>query len=254
MSSDGRALHFDDPPLVEAALALEFAPIKGWGAQYYGLFWQAFRDNFPRFQTQAPLLNVGAVPPQFGNPFGEFIRCWLTDESGNRLIQLQYDRIIYNWRRISGAEEYPHYDSVRDEFSHIWDRFTHFLHSEQLDYPVVHRCEVTYVNNLPSEKWQDLIRLEPLAHLLEDARAQQISVTYALPGAPESFGISLQPVIRMSDAVQLQQFQLTCSTKPESSNKDLVFAALDRGHERIIRVFTNLITEEARTQWSLKRA
>jgi len=254
MSSDGRALHFDDPPLVEAALSVEFAPIKGWGTQYYGLFWQVFRDTFPQFQTQAPLVTAGAVLPQVDNPFGELIRCWLTDRSGNRLIQLQYDRIIYNWRRITGAEEYPHYDSVRSEFSHIWDRFSHFLHSEQLGHPVAQRCEIIYVNNLPSERWQDLVRLGSIAHLSADARAQQLSVTYALPNAPESLGISLQPVIRMSDAVQLQQLQLTCSTKPESSDSDHVFAALDRGHERIIRVFTDFITEEAYDQWALRRA
>jgi len=252
MSSAPQGLHFDNPPLIETALSVEFAPIKGWGIHHYGLLWQLFRDNFPIFQAHPPIVNAGSMLPPTDNPFGEYVRGWFTDRSGNRLIQIQYDRIIYNWRRITGTEEYPHYDNVRKDFAQTWAQLSLFLRDQGLDQPIVQRCGVTYVNNLPMDQWRNGVHLGGLTNLTEPADVQNLSVNYVLPNSQESLGLVLQPVVRLTDAVQFQQFQLVSSMQPKSSGENDVLTALDRGHDWIIRVFTNFTTEEMQAQWSLK--
>lgn len=249
MSNAPQGLHFDRPPLVETALAVEFAPIQGWGIQHYGLFWREVHDRFPRFQSQAPLIDPGKPLPPSTNPFGDYVRGWFVDESESRLIQLQYDRLIYNWRRMADGDEYPHYISVREGFTDVWTQFSRFLRDHGLEQPVVQRCNLTYVNNLPVDRWRDGIHLGPLATFNDPAAIQSLNISYAWPDGRESVSIVLQPVVRLIDAASFQQFQLTASMQPDSSNSVDIIAALDRGHERITHVFTTITTEGMQSQW-----
>ena len=54
-------------------------------------------------------------------------RCWFLNDTETRLIQLQADRFIHNWRKVTGKEEYPRYEAIRDEFIDRWDEFCMFL-------------------------------------------------------------------------------------------------------------------------------
>lgn len=93
---------FEKPPLVEAALAVQFERLPTLRAPQLGYVWQAFRDRFPKTEEQ-PLLEP--VFEQFGLPPGsrpgirfEFSvlpstpRLWFLNDSGTELVQIQQDR------------------------------------------------------------------------------------------------------------------------------------------------------------------
>ena len=39
-------------------------------------------------------------------------RLWLMNEEESRLLQLQQDRLVVNWRKLPSDTPYPHYQSI----------------------------------------------------------------------------------------------------------------------------------------------
>jgi uncharacterized protein (TIGR04255 family) len=101
---------FDNPPVVETALAVEFEPIPGWGVPHFGLYWNEIRREYPRFQVQPPL---GSQVERFGSGAraaqaftfeigdGSRARCWFFHENDVQLLQVQDSRFILNWRKLT---------------------------------------------------------------------------------------------------------------------------------------------------------
>src|SRR5690349_12727580 len=102
---------FADPPVVETVLEVDFAPLVGWGVPHFGLFWAQIRDDYPQFELQPALLtpaegtseedklirtimvDLARQPP---------LRVWFLEKLGSRLLQVQHDRFIHNWRKVVG--------------------------------------------------------------------------------------------------------------------------------------------------------
>ena len=222
---------FDDPPVIETVLAVQFMPITGLLIPHFGLYWKNIRDEFKRVQIRPPLENVKEVFPSSGvrgiQQFGVEllpeppVRCWFLDEKGNQLLQVQKDRFIYNWQKVGGDEIYPRYESVRAKFEEEWRRFCLFLQEEKLGTPEVSQCEVTYVNHIEYEKgWKTFGELNKVVAcwsgsysgtFLPAPEKVNLNISYVLPDNQGRLHISIQPVIRARDAKELLQLNLTAS-------------------------------------------
>ena len=76
------------------------------------------------------------------------VRCWFFDTSETRLIQVQNNCFIHNWRKTAETDNYKHYDAIRPIFVDEWSRFLGFLDQNSLAKPDVWQCEITYVNHI----------------------------------------------------------------------------------------------------------
>src|ERR1017187_6649118 len=102
MMSERTLPDYDDPPVVETVLGVQFAPLQGWGVPHFGLFWNEIKNEYPNFNVQPPLpgdVGIGSrldggspTGPQIQFTAGTPVRCWFFDPSRPRLIQLQNDR------------------------------------------------------------------------------------------------------------------------------------------------------------------
>ena len=54
---------YETPPVVETALAVEFAQLKGWNVVHYGVLWERFKAKYPNCEVQ-PLL-FAPTPAEF---------------------------------------------------------------------------------------------------------------------------------------------------------------------------------------------
>ena len=157
-----RLPEYDEPPVVEVAISLQFKVLESLRSPYFGLLWSVFRQEGysrieehgelePAFEVFEPtsLPSVGirvqtfddAPPPP---------RVWLLNEPQNELIQIQGDRLILNWRRGAQSEPYPRYSHIIERFRSALASFIQFAMSEKLGDVVPTQCEVTYVNHIPS--------------------------------------------------------------------------------------------------------
>jgi len=97
---------FDKPPVIEVVCGLQFNPISALSVPYIGRLWSKFEADYPKTREAAPLL---PTIEQFGEgsrgslyPFGDELpppRIWFESADGNRLIQVQRDRFMHNWKK-----------------------------------------------------------------------------------------------------------------------------------------------------------
>lgn len=267
--SDSGLPDFAHPPVDETALSLQFAPIPGFNIPHFGLYWARLRDEYVRFEIQQPLTNVteqfGAGPRvgrQIGVTFLELpeVRCWFVDQSGNRLIQVQRDRFVQNWRKVTGTETYPRYPALRTSLEKEWERFCDFLRDEGLERPKVNQCEVTYVNNIEYGKgWSGYGELDKVIAALATPKSKgrflpepekvNMQVIYRLADDAGRLYVSFVPVIRVQDGKEVLQMTLTARGAPKSSSDDDVFRWLDLGRKWVVRGFADFTTEEMHKIW-----
>lgn len=267
--SDSGLPDFLQPPVDEVALSLQFPPIPNFSVAHFGLFWQRLRDDYPRFELQQPIQNLteqfepgAAFRRQLGLAFLTLpeIRCWFLDESGNRILQVQRDRVVHNWRKLTGTETYPRYPELRERLDREWHRFCDFLRDEKLERPKINQAEVLYVNNIEYDKgWSGYGELDKVIAALATPKQKNrflplpervnMQVIYRLEENAGRLYVSFGPVIRARDGKEVLQMSLTARGAPKSPSDEDVFSWLDLGRKWVVRGFADFTTPEMHKVW-----
>ncbi len=252
------------PPVIETALGVQFAPLRSFSLPHFGLFWSTIRGDYPQQAIQPPLDNV--VEDLVGSPLGGKIgirfssepeaRCWYLNASGTELIQLQRDRFVRNWRKVTGSEEYPSYDLLKPRLEHDWARLLAFLEREELGRPEVNQCEVTYINHLAVDvetlgsAHRFARGLSSLAgEFLPEPETTQLQVRYLMGDKKGRLHVAVEPGVRLDDRHPVLQLGLTARGSPVSSRLEDILAWFDLGHEWVVRGFTDFTRSEMHKTW-----
>lgn len=268
---------FDNPPVVEVALSVQFETLANLRTPQLGLLWQEFRDRFPVTEEHPPLDTVlerfGVPPTPKGVARFQMLtappvpRCWFLNKEGTELVQVQQDRFVHNWRKAGDKDAYPRYDHVRTTFESELRRFGEFLLGQQAGELNPNQCEITYVNHITSgEGWKhhgqlgDVLTLfaprytDEFRPVPEDGR---LSVRYVIPNdAGEPVGrlhVAVEPVYRSADDVPMFALTLTARGRPLGDGVPGVLGFLDVGREWIVRTFASITTPKMHTIWRRKQ-
>ncbi len=100
---------FTNPPIVEVALSIQFAPPPGYHEVYAREVWAIFENAFPVIEEMPPIqpsfeLFGGPEMPGLqiilAFPAGQFVIGTFLAQDKTELIQFQQDRFIHNWRKV----------------------------------------------------------------------------------------------------------------------------------------------------------
>ena len=267
---------FENPPLVEVALSLQFDALTKLQTPQLGSLWAEFRGRFPKTEEH-PLLD--SVIERFGVPGAsqpkvrfEMLesppvpRIWFLKEDGAELIQIQQDRFIHNWRKVGTGDRYPRYEHVRKTFHRELESFREILSREQVGELRPNQCEVTYVNHiLAGEGWQTHGQLANVLTVfhgaysdenLEDPEDVRLALRYVLKNdGDEPIGrlhISAQPAYRRSDNLPMLVLTLTARGRSEGEDIGAALRFLDEGRKAIVRGFTSVTTTKMHKIWGRK--
>jgi len=260
---------FDNPPVSEVAVSVEFSPLENWRSTYAGVYWSLIKERYPNTDVQPPLpsqienLEEDFWPQPtfqvaFGNP--DLSRFWFLAEPSINLIQVQRDRFVFNWRKVQGDEVYPRYlKEIRPRFALEWKGFMEFVSSQKIGKVAVLQCDLTYVNDIfQGQGWktfQDSLSLFspwwkggtdgflPIPEFLN------VSGSFRMADDQGRLHFAAQPVIRQNDGRKAIQLRLTARGKPRSSNEDDILTWLNVGHEWIVRGFSDLTSKQAHELW-----
>jgi uncharacterized protein (TIGR04255 family) len=266
-----RALpRYAKPPVVEVALSVQFDALSGFELVHFGQLWQRLRDRYPRTEHREPLNTVvelfGVQAPQraslqliSGFPVG---RAWYLSQDGLRLLQVQPNRFILNWRKLDTGSEYPSYETLKKSFHDELNVFLSFVAENSLGEFEPRQCELTYINHIfAGSGWatrSDLPQIltlwsgnssEPYLPDLEDA---QLAWQYRFDESGIPLGrlhVQLQSAVRQVDNLPLFILELTGRGAPIGSGIEGVLAFTDRAHEWIVRGFTAMTTEQMHAIW-----
>lgn len=269
-----RGPDFEQPPVEEVALSVQYAPLPGMTTAHVAQYWESVRDRFPRWEEASPIeptVELFGVPkiglPRFAFSVEGGIlphRALFVDAHSVELVQVQRDRFVRNWRRRPDATEYPRYPVLRDRFQADFGEFLSFLGRQGLAGPEINQCEVTYVNHIvPGGGWQrhgDVHRvLTTISGELSDEflpEPETIEATFRYvffwPGSEESAGrlhVAVRPVYRVSDDTPLLAITLTARGRPRGNDVASVTAWMDVGHDFLVHGFASMTTPEMHRLW-----
>jgi len=261
--------YYDNPPVIETLLGVQYSLAKPISNRVFGEYWQRIIARYPHMEIQDPIAPVieeferptnVAFPRVQLVPQGD-VRYWFIDPSETRLVQLQRDRFLHNWRRITN-EPYPHYENIKPGFEREWIEFCSFLSEKGYEKPEITQCEVTYVNHIEiGDQWKGFAEPNKVIACWRDTSGKfltqpesvSLNVRYTMPEKKGRLHITAQPVIRRLDAKELLQLNLTARGKPESSNLQDISEWFDLAHEWIVQGFTDFTTAQMHEAWKRKR-
>jgi uncharacterized protein (TIGR04255 family) len=271
MNDEVRLPRFRKAPVSEVALGVQFPSVLN--PVHLGLYYQRVKVSFPKVQVQPPIhSSFETFDPAPMIPIGIPIlqtmsfqppRMWFLSEDENSLIQLQSDRLLFNWRGGLRGSPYPHFDAVYSEFTKAFEILEKLAEAEGIGSIVANQCEVVYVNPLPTENTGvPLSSPEKIFRVCsnsvgtewrEPQEASSFTVRYRLndqTGKP--FGRLTAIVLSSSAAPQIAsgfQLEMTARGVPLGPGREGVAAFHDQGHQAIVRCFAALTTPEMHKLW-----
>lgn len=162
-----------NPPVIEVVVGCQFTGQKLSAGEIFNAYLSDFRSDFPDM-TEAPPL------PDFPLEEGSFpvltnleSRKQFSNASTGRMLQLQNNKLYLNWRRLRGAQDYPRFSTIYDEFRKYFQRLK-AMRTIAADY-----YELTYVDQFD----QRLIYEHGLAILTvpQNSMAWNFSMRRSLP-------------------------------------------------------------------------
>lgn len=270
MSREAQLPDFERPPAVETFLGFHFASLQNWKTPYFGLFWQQIRKEYPEAEVLPPIPSEDAVKIELDaqrislKVRGEIpVRWWYVHKSGARLIQVQTDRFIQNWRKRDIREKYVHYAELKPSFLQMWKEFLGFLKANGVKAPEINLCEIGYVNNIDrGDAWKNFSDLDGVISswsgktttgFLSQPSLVTISAVYPIGSGSGSLHVSMEPGFRERDNTEVVQLTLTARCRPASTAPRELIKAFDLGRESIVRGFEDFTTEKMHKLWGKKK-
>ena len=187
-------------------------------------------------------------------------RVWFVNKDGDRLIQIQRDAFICNWRKQKPEDDYPRYHSVLEKFSEQFAIFETFLIEAKLGEIYPTQYELTYVNLIPrGEGWE---HFGDIGEVFPDFQRRSNSL---FPPNIEEFNwqtifstdagrlfVTMVAAKRISDQHPLIRFELRARGVPNEN--DTKWKWFDLAHETILHSFVSLTSEGIQKRiWGLSK-
>lgn len=255
---------YKSPPVIEVLIGAQFQQPKGFTSAHLGLFWDKLKSDYPRISLAHPLPPLGhgteAIVPQIEiSSVPPMPRFFCEGEPSNWLVQLQDDRLIQNWRRITDDDEYPRFPAVKLKFDELISKFEEFCIEQNLERPDFTHFEVTYVNHiLAGRGWDESTPIGQIFPDLDWRTANRFlpipdsiswKAVFPLPNELGKLEISINKAYRRSDRFPVLLCQLSAKGRPtngENTIEDWIFTA----REWIVRAFADLTDENTQnTTW-----
>ena len=251
---------YENPPVVEVAIGAQYRPLDGFRAAHVGLYWGTIKDEFPNLDERPPLphntqdienpISPKRVRFEFSS-LPDLPRSWFTSKSDSRLLQLQRDRFILNWRRTDPGEGYPRYPAIRDDFFRSWNGFIDFLATNKIDPPALDLLELTYVNLIPQgDGWKDMDQVGEVflpfnwttrRQFLPVPKTINSTMVFMLPKHAGQLHVELRPVAPENEPLTLR-LSLTVTGVPTDLQEVAAFTEwFDLAREWIVRGFADLV-------------
>jgi uncharacterized protein (TIGR04255 family) len=242
-------------------------------------FWPSIRASYSELEKHPPLPPVAETfdnsLPQVQIRLQSFggatpLRYWFLDEPRVQLVQVQPDRLVFNWRKVEGTERYPGYAVLLPQFIELLRAFLACEQVAAAGIPV-DWVEIQYINPIEIEPHEGAGH-GPLANILnmlvedpprgslppvEDTQLQErFRITWPNGESRGRLYLTAVPAFtpaRAPEAAKTPAYILTLLARgrrgTEGETIDAVGDFLNVGHDLIVHGFREVTTTEMRARW-----
>jgi uncharacterized protein (TIGR04255 family) len=266
---------FENPPVSEVALGIQFKPLTQFTNIHSGLLWQRFSQELPSvaenptlpptFETFAPPTpSTTMLMPKFEMIANAPVaRYWFVSVDETVVFQIQQDRVVVNWRRRRPEDVYPRYAQLRTLLATYVQRLSAFLAEGRLGEIKPNQVELTYVNEIFLDEGDDprsqFEKVTPLwtgkfsdgpNRKIEDASVM-IRCQIAEPESPPSgrLTVTIQGAFKHPAMSPIVHMQLVARGRPKEETVDSALEWIDLGHAEVVRGFASVTSEEMHSKW-----
>ncbi len=256
--SSGTLPSYKNPPVNEVVCGMRFQTPDMLRIPHIGLLWDKFRADYPLIQHAPPLASVKGeilVDKVIGIPLP---RVWFINKSDDQLVQFQFDRFYFNWRRRES--DYPRYDNVFKNFETVLNTIINFFSEFDLGELKPIEYELSYINHIPKgQGWEtiddlpgifsDFVWKQTNERFLPNPEKVAWQIEFPLQEKKGHLIVNFKQAIRTKDKLPLLVLELKMQGISESASKEAIREWFDLAHEWIVRGFTDLTTPEIQKIW-----
>lgn len=262
---------YDAPPVVETSVGIQFDGLSHYTSLAAADFRQMIVADYPGLEEHPPLEpafeTFGPGDSKIVNHRIQFVeavlspRFFFTAADGSELIQLQRDRLFFNWRQTDKGEAYPRYSHVKDRLARHLQHLQDWAEKGNLGEVQPTQCEAAYVNRIP----------------LTDAEGGACGLSHVFPwlsgltGMTENGQFAFrrrlhdeagEPVARLlfnlrygTDEEGQREAQLTLLVrgKPQDTSIMSCLDFISAAREVIVHTFTEITSDAAHKIWKRKQ-
>ena len=258
-SLTGALPSYKKPPVNEVVCGMRFHTPDKLRIPHIGLLWDKFRQEYPIIQHASPIVGAkGEIPVD--NATGlPLPRVWFINKpDDDQLIQFQFDRFYFNWRRRKDV--YPRYPYVIKNFESVLETIVNFFIEFELGELKPIEYELSYINHIQKgQEWNtaddlprifsDFVWRETTGRFLPSPENVTWQISFPIPEKRGYLVVNLKQAIRTEDKIPLFVLELTARGLGESTIKNGIREWFDVAHEWIVRGFTDLTNPEMHRFW-----
>ena len=270
METPQKKLDFVQPPVDEVVLSVLFGSLDKFLAPHLGQIWNEFKqEGFVNIMEQPPVPPVvetfptSIQGPQLRiNNLPDLARTWFIHEDDSKIIQVQRDRFMFNWRKTESSPTYPGFLTIFDEFEDLYNRFRQIIKEQRIGEINPLQYELTYIDQLfHGSGWHSLDDIGKIYNFIDAqqsdsfwAGAESMILRASFP-VEDLFGrlhLTISSRVKMPEQRQTLQTDFTIRGFPENSEYTMK-AWFKSARDRIRDKFSSMFTENIQTQvWGRK--
>lgn len=263
MANKSELASFRKPPLSEVYCGLVFKPLDRFQIHHIGLLWLRFQDEFPKIQYAN---RIGELPTEILKVGRLAVsRAWFVSDLDDQLVQVQDDRIIFNWRRRSDAGDYPRYPYVIEGFKKAYETLNIFVDEQELGTVEPTEYEMSYINVIPKgDGWDRGGNLDGILpdfcwqasadRTLPTPNVYSWQAVFAIPSDKGLLFAKLDQVTSIPKEEQALRLTLTVKGIDEDPSQEAMNDWFGEAHEVIVNAFADLTHKNVQDQiWERKK-
>lgn len=250
---------FKKPPINEVALGYTFLVRPDLLIPHLGRFWAEILDVYPNCQHALPIVDGADLGVLGDLPLP---RIWFVSADNTRLVQLQQDRLIFNWRDVGEGRSYVRFPAIRAEFERVRDLFQKYVENVTGQPIVATGYNLTYVNIIRRiENWSSVDDVSMVfpdllwrgeKRFLPRPIEQVWKAKFALPNDFGTILADVQPAKLAKGNDAILKFELT-ALSGSLGGRPIDFGEwVQVAHDWIVHSFTDLTGDEMHSKvWLL---
>jgi uncharacterized protein (TIGR04255 family) len=242
------------------SIGIQFEPLERLRIPHYGSLWERLRKDYPTIEHAAPIVNKDNSYNLDSNTGLPLPRVWFINQTETRLIQIQANRINFNWRIRDSADSYPRYPEIASNFFKNLDLLEKFLVDYDIGLIQPKLAELTYINIFePGKEWNsakdtakifnDFQWAKNENRFLPEPQDINWTTTFPLPENKGKLSAKVNNAKRVSDDKTVLQLEMTASNNIDNYERKSIESWFELAHEWIVKGFVDLTKSEVQEKY-----